>query len=391
LFNIPIEQIKIENVEQFLQSGAKEGTLLDFKLQFPAKLEKTMSSMANTFGGMILIGVDETTTGGGIVPVKGLPVAPGLRERVIQIGISAIYPPLIPEVGVVEFQSDPALTAPDKAVVVIRIHESDLGHAVDGRSTIYIRTDNISDPMRKATVEELEWFSQKRQNSAAEKSRIIQQAQEHAQQFLIRLRGRLGRSESEMEGRFAFWAVPTFPRVPITTPKALYDASSKYTIQTPTIASGRFPVGTPHAVFDGVYWGYDEDSTYLFTEMHQHGLIYSEFEFWWDRNVTDKVFFPGVAATLLQATGQYARTLYRQFGYFGLFDLHITLAGIKGRCIKSVWSRREIMDNLIQFESRINTASDEQEVNEKAKEMVRQIYWAFGWDVSNEQLERDFQ
>ena len=391
MFNLPLDAITIQHVEQFLLSAAKEGTLLEFKEQFPSKLEKTISSMANTFGGMILIGVEETSTGGGIVPIKGLPLGPGLRERVIQIGISSIYPPLIPEVSVVEFKSYPALSAPDRAVVVIRVHESDQGHAVDDRSTIYIRADNVSDRMRRATVEEVEWFSQKRQKSAAEKSRIIQQAQEHAQQFLIRLRGRLGRSESEVAGRFAFWAVPTFPRVPIGTPKQLLDVSGKYTLPTPTIAPGRFPVGTPHAVFDGIYWGYDEDSTYLFTEIHQLGLIYSEFEFWWDRQIPDKTFYPSCAATLLQATGQLARTLYRHFGYFGLFDLHMTLAGIRGRYVKSSWSRREIMDDLIQFESKVTAAAEEQEVTDKAKDMVRQIYWAFGWDVSNEQLERDFQ
>jgi hypothetical protein len=391
LFNLPIDTIKITDIEQFLQSGAKEGTLLDFKEQFPNKLEKTISSMANTFGGMILIGIEETTIGGGIVPIKGLLLGPGLRERVIQIGISAIYPPLIPEVSVVEFKSDPALSAPDKAVVVIRVHESDQGYAVDDRSTIYIRADNISDRMRRATIEEVEWFSQKGQKSAAEKSRIIQQAQQHAQQFLIRLRGRHGRSESEVAGRFVFWAVPTFPRMPIGTPKQLFDVSGTCTLPTPTIAPGRFPVGMAHAVFEGVYWGYDEDSTYLFTEIHQLGLIYSEFEFWWDRQIPEKTFYPSSAAALLQAMGHYARTLYRHFGYFGVFDLHMTLAGIRGRYIKSNWSQREIMDDVIQFESKVSAGAEAQGVTDKAKEMVRQIYWAFGSDVSNEQLERDFR
>jgi hypothetical protein len=63
----------------------------------------------------------------------------------------------------------------------------------------------------------------------------------------------------------------------------------------------------------------------------------------------------------------------------------------KGRHIKSHWSRREIMDDLIEFESQISAAAEEKEVTDKAKDMVRQIYWAFGWEVSSEQLERDFQ
>jgi hypothetical protein len=49
------------------------------------------------------------------------------------------------------------------------------------------------------------------------------------------------------------------------------------------------------------------------------------------------------------------------------------------------------MDDLIEFESQISAAAEEKEVTDKAKDMVRQIYWAFGWEVSSEQLERDFQ
>jgi predicted HTH transcriptional regulator len=207
LFNIPIDDIKIQDIEQFLQSGAKEGTLLDFKEDFPKRLDKTISSMANTFGGMVLIGVEETTAGGGKVPIKGMPLGPGLRERVIQIAINSIYPPLIPEVSVVEFKSDPALTELDKAIVVIRVHESEYGHAVDQRTTVYVRTDNVSDPMKKATFEEVEWFINKRQKSITEKARIIEQACRHAQYFLAEVIARNYRPDPE--GRFVIWTVPT--------------------------------------------------------------------------------------------------------------------------------------------------------------------------------------
>ena len=265
MFNIPIDAIRIQDIEQFLQSGVREGTLLDFKEDFPKRLDKTISSMANTFGGMILIGVEETATGAGIVPIRGLSLGPGLRERVIQIGVSSVYPPLIPEVSVVEFKSDPALATPDKAVVVIRVHESEQGHAVDDRSTIYIRADNVSDRMRKATVEEVEWFLQKRQKSVTLKNRVIEQTKKHAHQFLVKLRHNHQRSAAEPFGRFVIWTIPSFPRSAIVTPKQLYDMTPELVRQLPGSVPGSFPYGLRRPVHDGISWANVESRFYCYT------------------------------------------------------------------------------------------------------------------------------
>jgi Schlafen, AlbA_2 len=393
LFNLPLDTITIQDIEQFLQSGARENTVFELKEQFPNKLERVISSMANTSGGMILIGVEETKTGGGVVPVKGIPLESGLRERVVQIGLNAIYPPVIPKVRVVDFKSDTSLAAPDKAVVVIRVHESDEGHAVDHRTAVYIRADNVSDRMRKATVEEVEWFLQKRQKSLAEKSRIIQQAQQHAEQFLARLRERHHRSTSEPKGKFIIWTVPTFPRSPIGTPKQLYEATQNQILQNLEIAPCSFPYGVPHALFEGIYWGHDESSNYYYTEIHQQGLIYSEFEFWWDRHQSnDPVFIPSAAAILLWAAAKFGRGLYQQFGYFGLFDLRIALDGIQDRRIDSSWRMMSrIMDRNIEAVAKFSTEALEEELLSKCKEMIRETYWAFGWDADDRRLESDFK
>ena len=96
------------------------------------------------------------------------------------------------------------------------------GHAVEGRTTVYIRADNVSDPIKKATVEEMEWFERGREKSRREKNRVWENAQRHAQYFLERLRERHRLGETQPKGRFVFWIVPTFPRAPIATPKQLY-------------------------------------------------------------------------------------------------------------------------------------------------------------------------
>lgn len=392
MFNIPIDDIKIHHIEQFLQAGAKEGTLLDYKEQFPNKLEKTISSMANTFGGMILIGVEETPTGGGGVPIKGIPFGPGLRERVIQIGISSIYPPLIPEVTVVEFKSDPALADPDKAVVAIRVHESEQGYAVDDRSTIYIRADNVSDRMRKATVEEAEWFSQKRQKSVGLKNQSIGKSQSHAQQFLRRLRDRHLRSNAEPYGRFAILTVPSFPRLPIATPKRLLEITPGL-VRDVNLALGRFPHGFPRPVRDGVSWA-DEESKYYYTEIHEIGLVYSEIEFWWDDS-TKKAFLPHAAAKLLYAAIQFSRDLYLACGFFGSFDVTMKIAGVADRHLRTaraiVSNGPRVMDDVTEVSCRVPTPGTDQEMLPYCKNIIRDIYWAFGRDVSDSDLAADFK
>jgi hypothetical protein len=392
LFNLPIDAIRIQDIEQLLQSGAKEGTLLDFKEQFPNKLEKTISSMANTFGGTVLIGVEETSTGGGIVPIKGLPLGPGLRERVIQIGIGSIYPPLIPEVGVVEFKSDPSSPTPDRALVVIRVHESDQGYAVDDRSTIYIRADNVSDRIRKATIEELEWFLKKKENSAALKNGVIELTQKHAQQFLTKLRKLHQRSTAEPFGRFAILTVPSFPRLPIATPKQLLEITPRL-IRNVNLALGRFPHGFPRPVRDGISWA-DEESKYYYTEIHEIGLVYSEIEFWWDDS-TKKAFLPHSAAKLLNVAVQFSRDLYLECGFFGSFDVTMKIAGVADRSLNSaravLSNAPRVMDDVTEVSCRVSTPGNDQDMLAYCKNLIREIYWAFGRDVSENDLAADFK
>lgn len=189
------------------------------------------------------------------------------------------------------------------------------------------------------------------------------------------------------------WTVPTFPRSPVGTPKQLYEATQKQILENLEIAPCSFPYGVPHALFEGIYWGHDESSNYYYTEIHQQGLIYSEFEFWWDRHQSnDPVFIPSAAAILLWAATRFGRKLYQQFGYFGLFDLRIALDGIQDRRIDSSWRMMSrIMDRSIGVAARFSTEAFEEELLSKCKEIIREIYWAFGWDVDDRRLQSDFK
>src|SRR5438067_8045942 len=119
MFSIRIDDLTFEHVNDFCQARPREGLTLDYKLNFPRRLEKTIASFANTYGGHILIGVDETATGEPVLPISGVPLEQGLRERVVAIGLDAISPPVYP-VRVIKFQSPDATNA-DRALIVIRV------------------------------------------------------------------------------------------------------------------------------------------------------------------------------------------------------------------------------------------------------------------------------
>ncbi len=352
--------------------------------------------MANTYGGVILIGVQEATTGAGVVPVKGLTLEPGLRERVIQIGVNAIYPPVIPEVRVVEFKSSDTVSEPDRAVVVIRVDESEEGgHAVDGRTAVYVRTDNVSGRMRKATVDELEWFQNKREKSRREKSRILENAQRHAQLFLQRLREKHSLPTSYPKGRFAFWTVPAFPRAVVATPKKLYNETKQLLVPMSSGVVSSFPTGSPWPISEGVYWANELNRDYCFTEIQQQGLIYSEFGFWWDDAATSAqaVFFPAAAASLLRAATVFARALYGRFGYLGPVDFHFRLGGVRDRQISLPhysFQGIKMMDDITEVRCRISTSDDEGTVVASWKRMLKDLYWAFGVDAADNVVDKDF-
>lgn len=87
MFSIPIDALTFEDVNNFCHARARGGLVLDYKVDFPNYLEKTIASFANTYGGHILIGVGETATGEPVLPIVGVPLRPGLRERVIAIAL----------------------------------------------------------------------------------------------------------------------------------------------------------------------------------------------------------------------------------------------------------------------------------------------------------------
>ncbi len=82
LFTKPINEIVIDDVISFCEQGTEEGVRLDYKRDFSGSNEnrqiaKVISAFANTYGGILLLGVDEKDRKP-ILPISGINYFDGL-------------------------------------------------------------------------------------------------------------------------------------------------------------------------------------------------------------------------------------------------------------------------------------------------------------------------
>jgi hypothetical protein len=398
MFGTPIESIDLSQILSFLGTGIREGFALDFKENFPSNLEKTLAAFANSYGGIILIGVEETATGSAVVPIRGVELNTGLRERVLQKGLEAIYPPVLPEVHVVEFKSDESLSAPDRAVVVVRVAESDdAPHAVEDRTVVYFRNDNISGRfLRKATVGDIEWLTNKRQRSIEEKERLIRKALERTQHLRSKRRNDKSPRLYVREGGMTLYTVPMFPRSPLLDTRSWFDIVQGTRVRTSTVLD-HLPTGQLQRVAGGMFF----DGEYSYSEFQQQGLILHEFDYWWDYAQTSvslgaRQLFPEVTASLITAVLELSRQLYRQAGYFGVVEFCFAADGLAGSFLSRsgrTWLNGvpKLVESEINISRRFSMGELEEDLVSIGKDCQRDLYWAFGFDARESWLEEEFR
>lgn len=393
MFATPTDALTFEQVQSFCQALPRENVTLDYKLDFPKRLDKTIAAFANTCGGYILIGVDETVTGEPVLPIGGVPLVGGLRERVVATALDAIFPPVSPEVKVVEFKS-PGATSPDRAVVVVRVHESDnSAHAVDGGKTVYLRVDNISDHfIRQATIPEVEWLLNKRQRSLELKERLLSEARKRAANYLVTYRTARHLSTAEPRGKYVLWTIPTFPRSELASPGTLLELSRKKgwraNVQTNDILFD-FPHGDAIPIFDGIRHPSSPAGNYWYTEVNRFGLIYTEVGFTGRGEEYAEAIVSSLIASLIMASLRFALSLYEATGFGGLMDFHLEVTPTLNKYLfvpshfgGDHRTDYRSLDNSIALGFTLSVREARESLVLKVTQLYREFFWAFGIDLS---------
>ena len=94
MFTKPIDEITFEDVESFCKESG-ENVRVEYKSDITVKrhIPKIVSSFANTYGGIFLIGVEADQTKNEVIfPIQGIPQRNGIEEQIQQSALTGIYP-----------------------------------------------------------------------------------------------------------------------------------------------------------------------------------------------------------------------------------------------------------------------------------------------------------
>lgn len=172
LFTKEIEKITYQDILDFCNQQYRKNIHLDYKQNIDASLAKTITAMANTWGGLIVIGVEDEDSKPKL-PLKGIEYKEHLREQINNIILGNIIPPLFPEVQICPDEKN------EKALIVIRIPQSNHSpHAIRRNTRVYIRTDTSNEPEELATVDRVIWLVERRKKSTELKDSFYKIAEE---------------------------------------------------------------------------------------------------------------------------------------------------------------------------------------------------------------------
>jgi len=180
LYTQAMGEIEFSDIEGFVKQDEAESIILEYKRDWTHSLPKEIAGLANTSGGLIMIGVSEKAGTGKPEKIIGVENAQGedaLRRRVTEAAYDAIYPPILPEVQVCSLRDDPT-----RAVLIVRVAQSNhTPHAIDSRRKVYVRVDSLNKPHeRLASLQELQWLWDRRRKTEEARDLLVEAAEERA-------------------------------------------------------------------------------------------------------------------------------------------------------------------------------------------------------------------
>ena len=208
MFNLSKEEITFEVIEAFCREW-QEGVSVEYKQEIKY-IPKIVSSFANTQGGVFIIGVKANQTDNKVLfPIEGIPKTPNLEESIVQSAHRGIYPPVMPEIIIVDVPDS------DNVVIVVRVDESVRApHAIQNSTRVYIRVESTTEPYTKPELAEMnyiEYLLKRREDT-----------QGVAKQILDRIEQRINMSGDMDAPSMTVIARPVYPYRPVISPTAIY-------------------------------------------------------------------------------------------------------------------------------------------------------------------------
>jgi len=405
LYTKAITEVSWENIVEFCNQRTPEGAHLDYKQDFPKNLEKTISAMANTLGGIILIGVAEDDETKPVLPLEGIPFQRGFSERVMNIILTNIIPPVFPEI-------QPYRNADDKskAIVLIRIPQShQTPHAISNNTEVYIRTGNRNKLEALADFDRIGWLVNQRQKSESLRALLYEEADQRFINLYKRALAQSPKKDSEIhqlvsQPKLTLSLCPMYPKDPLRTPPDLDTIAKKIRVRDYYGTGHFFPLPDTEdglIVQNGVVLSLFNDNEFYYTELNCFGLyLYRESFRRLNSSPAEKpIITTGRVASRIDQFIDSGIKFYEELSYRGalLFCLHID--NILECALNADLRRNRYrpLDLLFSPHKEVKLAdtvlanSLEEEGHRLTFESIQRIGWTFGWDITSELLNAFFE
>jgi hypothetical protein len=395
IYSTPSNLMTWQGVQDFLGQGVREGAYVDYKVDWPNNLERTIAAMANTLGGLIFIGVDENTDGTPKIPAVGIELTRGLSERVTNIVLSNITPPVFPDVAVC---SD---SAGQRAIVVIRVSQSHHApHAIMGDRRVYVRTANTNNPEDLATQSELEWLREHRTKAVALRDTGYRSAIDRSDIAL----GYLYHSPTapgtrvlvpEVKPYLLLCVAPYYPREPFLMPPMLRELTRGIRIKDYYGTDNEFPIGANKArlLQNGVYW--------IATLDGEHGQrdYYTEFNVFGQFFYRQTLTYQNEGEQFIRASELFARldqfmriahTFLERIGYQGSVWFQLLMGSLTHSTLghwspsERIEQKSKCLDEAIAFEGALTMNEWDAQSEATLIDTARKIGWGYDWDFGAE-------
>lgn len=370
MFTKPISEITFADVDSFCKEWG-EGVNVEYKRDITIKrhIPKIVSSFANTYGGLFLIGVDADQTKNRVLSIPGIPQRKGIEEQIVQSALTGIYPPIIPEVKILSVPNT------NNMVVAVQVDESvQAPHAIQNSTKIYIRSGSITHPHESADIERIEYMLKRREDSQVFAQQILSRIEErisNAKPFTKTVEN--ARYSSGIFPTFTVIACPVFPYRPLISASKIYE-------------SHQGPLWPPRRGTGG-HFCYDERQ---YWELNEYGIVFHRVVLFIrrDQEINYEVFLYHIKDLI-----QRANTLYEDCEYQG--NIEVTT------CLKQDSYHRKLMDpenhpnvsnitaNLhaepVNFDTEVRSSKqclardlrDEKKQKALVEELTCQLLWAF--------------
>jgi len=210
-YSIPISQLEFSDLAELLREQAVENARLEFKREVPDKNEtlKKLSSFANTFGGLVVVGATANSKDGRIEDLRGVEEVPGYKQKIVDWCFKECSPPITVDVsGPIPVPSDNG-----KVCYVISVEESDVApHFLNGRNGVWIRTNEFSGKYDAALADESEvrQLLHRRQLTVDRRRSIVERARKRFGTYLSTTPKNLGKTTTS-SALLELCIVPRFP------------------------------------------------------------------------------------------------------------------------------------------------------------------------------------